>query len=612
MKKVLLFTVILLTAVTVFGQQKYALVIGNGAYTNLTRLNNPVNDANDIEAALKGLGFSVDKLLNADRIQMQGAVTRLKNNLSKSKNAYGFFYYAGHGVQSEGVNYLIPVNADIPTENYLQDRALPVQAMLRELSVAGNELNIIVLDACRDNPFSWARSGSSRGLTVVGNQPADSIIVYATSAGSIAADGTGRNGLFTEQLLKNLKTPGLEVSEVFRLTGSDVSRVSKQRQIPAVYTQFFGTAYLGTRPQPAAPPPTPPPAVFESGEAVIATGSLEISTVTAGTARISGGAVNQSVELSAWGSVPIKKINAGTYRVTMRYTDGKTEEKTIEVGRAQEVKLEFSYRPPAPAPAPVVQPAAPPQRPVSDNMVRINGGTFRMGSPANEPGRDKDERRHQVTVSSFYMGKYEVTQKEWFDVMGTTVQQQWDKADKPPWLTYGEGDNYPMYYVNWFEAVEYCNKRSQKEGLTPAYTVNGTNVTWNKNANGYRLPTEAEWEYACRAGTTTAYNTGASISGDTGWYSANSGSMAHPVGQKPANRWGLHDMHGNVREWCWDRYGSYSSGAQSDPTGASSGSFRVQRGGDWGSSAGGVRSAWRFSYNPSSRLQIIGFRLVRP
>jgi hypothetical protein len=138
--------------------------------------------------------------------------------------------------------------------------------MMDELNDAGNELNIVVLDACRDNPFGWARSGS-RGLTVLSNQPANSIVVYATSAGATAADGAGRNGLFTEHLLANLKTPGLEVSEVFRLAGAAVSQASGRQQIPAVYNQFYGTAYLGTRPAstpvPAAitPQPTPAPVV---------------------------------------------------------------------------------------------------------------------------------------------------------------------------------------------------------------------------------------------------------------------------------------------------------------------------------------------------------------
>jgi hypothetical protein len=223
---------------------KFALAIGNGAYTGLTRLANPINDANDVAAALQDLGFTVDKLLNGSLDQMEGAVMRLKNRLSVSGDAYGFFFYAGHGVQSGGENYLIPVEANIPGENFLRSRAVSVQTVLDELNDAGNSLNVVVLDACRDNPFGWARSGS-RGLALVSRQPADSIIVYATSSGQTASDGTGRNGLFTEQLLNNLREPGLEVAEVFKRTGADVSEVSGRRQIPAVYNQFFGTAYLG-------------------------------------------------------------------------------------------------------------------------------------------------------------------------------------------------------------------------------------------------------------------------------------------------------------------------------------------------------------------------------
>jgi formylglycine-generating enzyme required for sulfatase activity len=233
------------------------------------------------------------------------------------------------------------------------------------------------------------------------------------------------------------------------------------------------------------------------------------------------------------------------------------------------------------------------------NMVRIQGGTFTMGSPANEPGRhDWEGPQHQVTISSFYMGKYEVTQREYQEVMRTNPSSF-------------KGDNLPVEQVSWFDAVEYCNKRSQREGLTPAYTISGTNVTWNRNANGYRLPTEAEWEYACRAGTTTAYNTGASINNNTGWYADNSGSTTHPVGQKPANAWGLYDMHGNVCEWCWDWIGNYPNGAQTDPMGASSGSRRVVRGGGWNGSNRVARSAFRDFGIPADLGNPLGFRVVR-
>jgi len=266
MKK-LIVILFLFLGVGVFAQQnsapqKFALVIGNSEYTGLTRLRNPVNDANDITVALQGLGFTVDKVIDGSLDDMERAFMRLKDRLSVSRNTYGFIFYAGHGVQSNGVNYLIPVGANITNENYLRERAVSVQTMLAELNEAGNELNVIVLDACRDNPFAWARGrGGNRGLTVVPNQPADSILVFATSAGSIAADGEGRNGLFTTQLLKNLKTPGLEVSKLFRLTGADVSQASGRQQIPAIYSQFFGRAYLSSKPvETVQPVPIPKPA----------------------------------------------------------------------------------------------------------------------------------------------------------------------------------------------------------------------------------------------------------------------------------------------------------------------------------------------------------------
>jgi hypothetical protein len=260
MKKLFLVLGIFIFCSTVYAQQKFALVIGNSNYTNLGRLRNPVNDAEDMAASLKDLGFTVDKVLDGDLDKMESAVMMLKNRLSASRSSYGFLFFAGHGVQSGGANYLIPVGSNIPSENFLRTRAMSVQTVLDELNDARNELNVIVLDACRDNPFSWARTGS-RGLTVIGGQPTDSIVVYATSAGSTAQDGTGRNGLFTSHLLNNLKTPGLEVKEIFNRTGQEVSAASGRKQVPAVYSQFFGSAYFSQPVVAQAPTPVAPTAV---------------------------------------------------------------------------------------------------------------------------------------------------------------------------------------------------------------------------------------------------------------------------------------------------------------------------------------------------------------
>ena len=242
-------------------------------------------------------------------------------------------------------------------------------------------------------------------------------------------------------------------------------------------------------------------------------------------------------------------------------------------------------------------------------LVWVPGGSFDMGKELNPASGYGDVTPvHPVTLSGFLMGETEVTQAQWLAVMGWL----------PDGLTasgYGVGDKCPVYFVRWYDAVEFCNALSEREGLTPAYTVSGTNVTWNRTATGYRLPTEAEWEYAAKGGNGTPGNytyAGNNSADEVAWHSGNS-SSTQEVGAKKPNGLGLHDMSGNVYEWCWDWYDSYSSEPQSDPEGASSGSGRVGRGGSWYSSAEFVRSADRRSNAPGSLTgsRDFGFRLVR-
>lgn len=222
---------------------RHALVIGNAAYAEFGRLKNPVNDAADMAAALRRIGFSVELLTDADLAAMEAAAVRLSEALRGDRRSIGLFYYAGHGVQSAGENYLIPVRASIASESLLKHKALSAQAVLDLLGETGNRLNIIILDACRDFPSSWSR-GSTRGLTVVSRQPPGSVILFATSAGDVARDGDGRNGVFTSQLLRFIESPELDLNALIDRTAESVLSTTGNAQHPAVYKQFFGSAYL--------------------------------------------------------------------------------------------------------------------------------------------------------------------------------------------------------------------------------------------------------------------------------------------------------------------------------------------------------------------------------
>ena len=265
---------------------------------------------------------------------------------------------------------------------------------------------------------------------------------------------------------------------------------------------------------------------------------------------------------------------------------------------------------------------------VAIDMVKINGGTFMMGSPGGEPNRGTNETQHSVTVSGFYMSKYQVTQGLYEDIMGYLPSSMISS-------TYGKGDDYPVYYVTWYDAVEFCNKLSVVEGLDEVYAITGitrhddgyitaatVDVDWSKN--GYRLPTEAEWEYACRAGETTAFNWGTDkiTSDQANFYASSSLYNGSPSGEYRAtttevgsfspNAWGLYDMHGNVWEWCWDWNSTYPSQPETDPTGPDSGSHRVMRGGGWFHDGQYLRSAYRY-YDclPFDRFNHLGFRVAR-
>jgi formylglycine-generating enzyme required for sulfatase activity len=245
-------------------------------------------------------------------------------------------------------------------------------------------------------------------------------------------------------------------------------------------------------------------------------------------------------------------------------------------------------------------------------FVLLESGTFMMGDESGS-----DARRQVTLTSAFYLCDHEIRQEEWSSVMG------WNDS---AFL----GDARPVEKITWLDAVNYCNERSMREGLAPPYNITNriydgshlslATVSWNPGANGYRLPTEAEWEYACRGGSTTelcngdlVYEGCAPIDRNldqVGWYCGNAGGQTQDVMQKAPNAWQLHDMHGNVSEWCWDWYGRYGQSV-TDPTGPATGMNRIVRGGDWSSSGSACRSGYRDKLSPELGWNRVGLRLAR-
>ncbi len=268
-------------------------------------------------------------------------------------------------------------------------------------------------------------------------------------------------------------------------------------------------------------------------------------------------------------------LKTGSHSVRLTADGYETLSQTIEVNSSS-TAFSFSMKEEARKLSPIILN-------LINNMVRVEGGTFMMGA-TSEQGSDayNDEKpAHQVTLYSFSIGKYEVTQEEWQAVMGNNPSNF-------------KGDKRPVEQVSWTDCQEFIRKLNAMTGKS------------------FRLPTEAEWEYACRGGNRSIWYkyAGSDNLGSVAWYDKNSGNETHPVGQKSPNKLGLYDMSGNVWEWCQDWSGEYNSGSVTNPTGPDSGSYRVFRGGSWFFNARSCRSSRRFDYSPSYRYFDLGLRLA--
>ncbi|MGL1862274.1 MAG: SUMF1/EgtB/PvdO family nonheme iron enzyme [Pseudodesulfovibrio sp.] len=499
-----LILLVLFSSSSAFAGKRVALVIGNAAYMNSPLLN-PVNDATDIAVKLRKLGFKVTLLRNADQRSMEKHIHDFRNSLSGAD--IRLFYYAGHGMQVNGINYLVPVGIHVSSEDEMKYEAVDAGRVLDSMAAGGRGANIVILDACRNNPFKRSFRSSSRGLARM-DAPNGSMIVYATSPGDVAADGNGRNGIFTSHLLKNLDRPGLTLAQVFNQTGLGVANQTSDDQRPWLSSSLYRDIYLagqGGQQMQVAIPPVP---------------DAKPGPLTAPNLA----------------PVPVASSNHSQGETWADPTTG----------------MEF---------------------------VWVLGGCFQMGSNYRA---DDEKPVHEVCLDSFWMGKYEVTQSEWIRVMGNNS-------------SYSKSDRNPVEQVSWDDAQVFIKELNTKGNDT------------------FRLPTEAEWEYAARSGGQREKLVSDSDVDRVAWHSGNSGSRTHPVGTKAANDLGLYDMYGNVWEWCQDIYSpsAYSSHSRRNPIYRGEGDGRVVHGGGYGTYPKNVRSTNRYRYKPSDTFNHLGFRLLR-
>jgi len=324
-------------------EKRQALVIGNGAYADGS-LDNPPNDAREMARALRQCGFEVIEKIDCNRKDMEDAVRDFGMRIKKG--GVGLFYYAGHGMQVEGSNYLIPVGADVQAEDEVKYKAMDAGMVLSKMESAGNRINIVILDACRNNPFARSFRSGSRGLKKM-DAPKGTLLAYATAPGDVAADGKGQNGLYTSRLLKHLRTPGLAVEQVFKRVRDDVMKMTGDSQVPWESTSLRGDFYFvsgdGSGPPALAAPPPPPAVVY---------GHLQVNVNVAGSKVYVDGSYRGVA--SPGSPLNLKDIGPGAVEVKVE-ADGyytAVRQATLSVNQWTQLVVELTVVPP---PAPPVQ-----------------------------------------------------------------------------------------------------------------------------------------------------------------------------------------------------------------------------------------------------------------
>ena len=618
--------------------KRIALVIGNDAYEHVNKLQKAGNDAAAMARELSAAGFEVQLHLNLNYRSMVRAVEALSKRITGGDEVVVFF--AGHGVQIKTGSFMLPTDIEATTESEVEKTAYGVNDLTEKLSEAKAAFALVVVDACRDNPLKAAgRSvGNSRGLSAI-EPPKGQMVIYSASRGQQALDrlndkDPNPNGVFTREFIAKMRKPGLKIEDLVRDVQDSVEALAqtiKHEQRPAIYNEargnfyFFGPTTVQVAPSAPVAPAAPAAITADREErfwedakaagnqeayeaylesypkgryASLARANLaRLNAAKAAAQKLAADAVAERAnkaeqERRAAEEAQKAAQRAASERLAAAEAAAKEQQRLAMEAQAKEqarVAAEAAQRQAAARLAELPQPG----QTIKDcadcqEMVVIPAGSFDMGSNDNT-----DERPvHRVNVPSFLIGKTEVTQGQWRAVMGSNPS------------SFSQcGDDCPVENVRWDDAQDFAGRLSQKTGKT------------------YRLPSEAEWEYAARAGTSTKWSFGDNESqlSDYAWYLGNSkrwfgGAQTQRVAQKRPNAFGLFDMHGNVWEWTQDCWHDNYTGAPSDGsawTTGCSGSYRVLRGGSWGGFPAVLRSAYRGGDSPGYRGGGNGLRLVR-
>lgn len=578
-------------------QKRFALILANQNYEK-NPLPNIQNDALLMDKTLKSIGFTTTVVLDGTRSSMLEGIRRFKASLTPG--SFVLFYYSGHGAQVDGENYLIPTdNGQLDDADAAKDQCIPLggpNGLLEKLGRSPGQLNLIILDACRDDPFPAAtKSQGSKGLAVVARPVSGDYIAMAASPGQTAsANPKGMNSLYTQELVQRLATPGLRLEDVFIETRNAVVAASGGKQVPQEFGTLTAKVFLagGATNSPAS---NNNPEIILSATAI----RLELIGVPSGAKVLIDDAVLSGTVYTDEIAERTKEVEVSVAAAGFRPYVGKV---TLTRGSSStlRVTLEPKVEPTKPVVSAKPNPANrltdyPALRAYVESLRSIPAGTFQMGSTKNS-----DEKPvHTVTLSAFRMGATPVTVAVWKEYCAATGTSL---PAAPDW---GLLDDHPVVNVSWNDIMGSGGK--------------GGFCAWASDIAGFRLmlPTETQWEYAARGGVAgQEFPWGNSFDDLKLWCSkVTNRKQTAPVVRSSniyRNAFGLTDMSGNVWQLCSDLYAPYSSVSQTDPIGppSTSDNKHCVRGGAWFyNNPVNFRCANRSRYNPDNWIDSSGFRL---